>query len=74
MEMNIFSILVSFVCFFFSLTELCDFALGLGEGFADLGGGEMPTNCGSVRRVLSSWGADNASEGGKPEEQFWVLV
>lgn len=53
---------------------LYDFALGLGEGLANLGGGEMPTNCGSVRCVLSSWGADNASEGGKPEEQFWVLV
>ncbi|KAM4785764.1 uncharacterized protein ACIQIH_004544 isoform 1-T1 [Cyanocitta cristata] len=35
-------------------------AQGLGESFADLGGCERPTNCGSVRCVLSSWGADNA--------------
>lgn len=59
---------------FFSLTELYDFALGLGGGFADLGGCERLIKWGCVRCVMSSWGAENTSEGGKPEEWFWVLV
>lgn len=51
-----------------------NFALGLGEEFADLGGCERPIKCGCVWCGLSSSGAENASEGGKPGEWFWVLV
>lgn len=47
------------------------FALGVGEGFAGPGGCEGLIKCGCVRCVLSSWGAENASEGGKPEEVSW---
>lgn len=52
----------------FSLIELYNFALGSGEGFADLIGCERPINCRCARCVLSSRGADDASEGGKLEE------
>ncbi|XP_064271864.1 uncharacterized protein LOC135297840 [Passer domesticus] len=39
-----------------------EYQQGLGEGFDDLGGCKRPIKCG-VRCVLSSWGAENASEG-----------
>ncbi|TRZ25093.1 hypothetical protein HGM15179_001996 [Zosterops borbonicus] len=46
--------------------------IGFGEGFADFGGCKRPIKWGCVRRFLSPWRAENASEGDKPEEWFWV--